>query len=177
MFAVYFYCRENFIMYKERYDKIYAFFTKKPYRLKILEAIGKLTSVTGYAAYILLLAYLIAANSNKLLKCVLVPALTFLSATVIRKLLDFPRPYEKYDIKPLIRKNTKGKSFPSRHTVCITIISAAWTYVYPTAGIFMWAVSAVIMIIRPLSGVHFPADVIAGAVFSAVCACIGFLIF
>ncbi len=164
-------------MYKETYDKIYDYFTKKPHRLKILRFLGKASEVIGYGAYIVLIAYLLLTGNEKIYKCIYVPALTFLFATAVRSGLNFPRPYEKYDITPLVKKDTKGKSFPSRHVVCLAIISAAWIYAYLPAGIFMCALTAVVMVIRPLSGVHFPKDVLAGAFFSIICAVLGFCVF
>ncbi len=164
-------------MYKEKYDKIYDYFTKKPHRLKILQFLSKASAIIGYVAYIVLIAYLLLTENEKIYKCIYVPALTFLFATVVRKVLNFPRPYEKYDITPLVKKDTKGKSFPSRHVVCLAIISASWIYVYLPAGIFMCILTAVVMVIRPLSGVHFPRDTAAGALFSIVCAFLGFCVF
>lgn len=162
-------------MTKEKYEKIYNFFASHTKALKILEILNKLTTYVGYGAYFLLLIYLMATKNEKLIRCIIIPAMAFVLTTVIRSKLNFPRPYEKLDIIPLIKKDTKGKSFPSRHTACISIIAFSWLYTYVPAGIFMCLVTLVIMIIRPLAGIHFPKDVIAGFVLSGVCAVIGYV--
>lgn len=164
-------------MTAERFAAIEKWFKADPKRIGFLKAVSKTTSVVGYGAYAVLLIFLIITkNFGGLIRCIAVPAVTFILATLIRSGINAPRPYEKLGITPLIPKNTKGKSFPSRHVVCIVIIAAAWLYIYPPVGIFMSAVSLVIMIIRPLAGVHFTVDVIAGAVFAALCGIIGFVL-
>ncbi len=145
-------------------------------RLKALRAADKLTAAAGYAAYPILELYLIFTKDIRIIRCTLVPLIAFVLTTVIRSTINAPRPYEKLDITPLIKKDTRGNSFPSRHTACIVIIAAAWYYIFPPVGIFLTAVSIIIMVIRPLSGVHFPVDVAAGAILSALCGIIGFVL-
>lgn len=163
-------------MTKEKYEKIYNFFISHPKCLKLLKILNKITTYIGYAAYFALLIYLIATKNDKLVRCIAVPAIAFALTTVIRSSLNFPRPYEKLDITPLIKKDTKGKSFPSRHTACISVIAFSWLYVNIPAGIFMCFVTLLIMIIRPLAGIHFPKDVLAGLTLSGLCAIIGYVI-
>ena len=59
-------------------------------------------------------------------KLILTPFTSFILVSVIRKCIDAKRPYEKYNIKPLFVKDTKGESMPSRHVFSITIIAMCW---------------------------------------------------
>ncbi len=163
-------------MNEEKYRKISQWFGERPARLTILKILNKLTVYMGYGAYALLLILLAVSMDMRIIRCIIVPAVTFVLATVIRSGINAPRPYEKLSIAPLIAKATKGKSFPSRHTVCIAIIAAAWLYVNIPVGLVLCAVTLITAVIRPIMGVHFPRDTIAGIVFSAVCGIIGFIL-
>jgi membrane-associated phospholipid phosphatase len=101
---------------------------------------------------------------------------TFLAVTLLRKVIDMPRPYTKYDITPLIQKEKKGESMPSRHTASITIIAFAWLYVSVPFGIVMFIFSLLMGILRVLGGVHFVKDVCAAYLIAAFAGILGFFI-
>ncbi len=52
-----------------------------------------------------------------------IPASGFVLFSLFRHWVNVPRPYEKWDIQPLLEKNSSGHSFPSRHVFSATIIS------------------------------------------------------
>lgn len=116
-----------------------------------------------YCAYPLLVAVLAAERNPRFFRVVLVPAIVFGAVTVMRRIWDLPRPYEALGIEPLIRREKKGRSFPSRHTASVTVIALAFWYVWSPLGAAMTVVAVLIAVIRPLAGIHFPRDVIAGA--------------
>ena len=43
--------------------------------------------------------------------------------SVSRKIINEPRPYEKYGVPPVLDKDTSGKSFPSRHVFSVFVIA------------------------------------------------------
>ena len=88
-------------------------------------------------------------------KLILTPFTSFILVSVIRKCIDAKRPYEKYNIKPLFVKDTKGDSMPSRHVFSITIIAMCWLYVSVPVGIIMLMLVAIMAASRVLAGVHF----------------------
>ena len=96
-------------------------------------------------------------------RAILVPAFVFLGGTLLRKKLNFPRPYEQPGFTPLVEKETCGQSFPSRHALSAAVLAAVWLSFYPAVGGVMVAVTVAICVLRVLAGVHFPRDVIAGA--------------
>ena len=97
-------------------------------------------------------------------RAILVPGFVFIGGTLLRSKLDFPRPYEQPGFTPLVEKETKGRSFPSRHALSAAVLAAVWLYFYPVVGGIMIAVTVAICVLRVLAGVHFPRDVLAGAV-------------
>ncbi len=126
----------------------------------------------------LLLAQLITNDlfSAQFIKVLLVPACTFVFITVIRYLINAPRPYELNDIVPLIKKDTIGLSFPSRHTASVFIIAMAYLYTNVILGLIMLILAVLIGLSRFLFGVHFARDVIAGASISVIIGIIFFFI-
>lgn len=128
------------------------------------------------ACYIGLIAYLIATGDGRLARCILVPACAFAAVTVIRSAANRPRPYEEYDIDPLLIKDTHGKSMPSRHLASAVIIACTLMYVWPPSGIPAFAACAVVAFARIVGGVHYPSDIVAAMALSLVCAAVGYLL-
>lgn len=95
-------------------------------------------------------------------RAVFVPALTLWGGTVLRRKLDLPRPYDQPGFTPLVAKETRGRSFPSRHALSAAVLAAVWLYFYPLVGRIMTAVALGIGALRVMAGVHFVRDVAAG---------------
>ena len=96
-------------------------------------------------------------------RAILVPGFVFLGGTLLRKKLNFPRPYEQPGFTPLVPKETHGKSFPSRHALSAAVLATVWCYFYPAAGACMVVVALLICALRVLAGAHYVRDVAAGA--------------
>ncbi len=137
-----------------------------------------LTSIT-YAAYVVLLVYVVVrfGFGKEILKALLIPATGFALETFIRDRLNFERPYERTGVPPLIPKQTKGHSFPSRHAFSVTMIAMMYVFYLPYLGIVMLCVAAFLCVVRVKGGVHFVRDVIAGAALAAGYAVIFMLVF
>ena len=84
--------------------------------------------------------------------------------TVVRTRINRLRPYESWPIRPLIPRNKKGESMPSRHVFSSTVIAMVYLYVHPLLGILFLLVSLLSALVRVLGGVHYLTDVIAGFV-------------
>ena len=74
-------------------------------------------------------------------------------------------------------KNTKGKSFPSRHTASAAVIAMTLLYVNIPVGIVFLAIALLIGISRICARVHFPRDVAAGYLYSVIMSVLFFYIF
>lgn len=161
---------------KETFEKISGWLNAKPYRFNILKFIYKVLPIFVFVGYPILLLYLLLTHSPKLLRCITVPLGVFVTVTLIRKFIDAQRPYEKLGITPLMAKDTKGLSFPSRHTASAAVIAMAFLYVNVPLGAAFLVVAALIGLSRICAGVHFPVDVISGYLYSVAMSCLFFYI-
>ena len=156
----------------------------RPYREntrlgRSLHIFNKIFTGAVFGAYPCALAYLLWTGDKLLPRAILVPFIGFICLSVFRHIINRPRPYEYFDIPPVIQKDTKGKSFPSRHVFSATVIGMTLIFALPVPwiGVLMLIPALGLALIRVLSGVHFISDVIAGAAFGVLCASAGFLIF
>lgn len=107
-------------------------------------------------------------------KALLVPLSGFALLTFVRKGINAPRPYETMDIDPLIYKATKGKSFPSRHVFSCFAIAMTWLYFFLPVGVVLFVAGVSLAFVRVIGGVHWPKDVLAGAVAAILWTLLGF---
>lgn len=164
-------------MTKSRFERIAEFFRAHEKLYFILRIIYKYLPWLVYIAYPSLLVYLFFFGTpRELIKAVIVPAVTFAAATALRAVIDQPRPYEALGIEPLIYKETKGKSFPSRHSASVFIIAMAYLHTNVWLGAGMFAIGFFIVLSRVLAGVHYEKDVLAGLLFSVLLGIFGFYI-
>lgn len=124
-----------------------------------------------YIAYPLLLIWIYVYRKSFFLKALLVPAVSFIILSAFRRLINRKRPYESWPIHPLIHKDTKGKSMPSRHLFSSAVIAMVFLYVNPVAGILALILSGADGVIRVIGGVHYPSDVTAGFVCGIIAGC------
>ena len=163
-------------MSKNFYQNIHDGVSNRPWLRGLVTASAKLLPGLVYLCYPLLLIYLAVWNRNVLLRSILTPAAGFLIVTVLRAAINAPRPYEALGIPAITRKDTQGKSFPSRHAACGAVIAVTALYGAPPLGWALVVVSLLIALSRVLSGVHFVKDVLAGWLLGAAVGVIGFLI-
>lgn len=144
-------------------------------REKVFKLIYKYPPLMVFLLYGIIILYnVLNCDKMVIIKIIAVPMVTFIIVTIFRKLVNRKRPYEALDIKPLIVKNKSGESFPSRHVVSAVIISFAGLYTNIYLGLLLMCLSVVIIIVRPLAGIHYVSDVIFGALISIIFGYIGF---
>lgn len=148
--------------YSSFYQKISAPLRAHPAGLKAVILVNRLLTGLMYAVYPLLLLFLAVQRDRRFMPVLLVPAVSFLILSVIRKRINRPRPYTTWSIDPLIHKKTAGKSMPSRHVFSSAMISMAVLSIAPVPGIILLILSALMGLIRIIGGVHYPSDVLVG---------------
>lgn len=136
----------------------------------------KILTKISYIIYPVFLIYIITKGEPETAKAVLVPAISFVILSIFRYLYCAPRPYEVFGLPPVLDKNTKGKSFPSRHVFSAFVIAFTIFHFYPVFGIVLGILGVIMAAVRVLGGVHFTKDVIAGALVGIASGVIGFYI-
>lgn len=109
-------------------------------------------------------------------RMIYVPLFVLILTTVLRKIIKKPRPYEVYDTEPVIKRDGKGESMPSRHTSSAFIIAMAAIPVSLPLFIVLTATAVIIALTRIFAGVHFISDVIVGALIPIVAGIIFFVL-
>lgn len=143
-------------------------------RRRALLAVNRVLTYGCYAAYPLLLAALAVQRDGRFWRALLVPGISFVLLSLVRRLINAPRPYEALDIDPLIHKDTHGKSLPSRHVFSMFVIAMTFLWLLPPVGILLLICGAVLAAVRVIGGVHYPRDVIVGAAVGILAGIIGF---
>lgn len=146
---------------------------------KLIIAVNSVLTKAVYIIYPVLLIYLAAAyiteKETGIVPAVIVPGISFVAVSIFRRLYNAPRPYEMPGATPpVIKKDSPGKSFPSRHIFSVFIIAVTVFQVWPVPGILTGVAGALLAYVRVAGGVHFPKDVIAGAVIGIACGVIGY---
>ena len=160
-------------MTRGQYEAISAPFRDEK-RRKILLGANRAVTWLCYAAYPVLLIALALLRDQRFFWALGVPAVSFGALSLVRSKLNFPRPYQVLDIVPLIHKETRGKSMPSRHVFSIFVIAMTFLWVLPWAGVVMLALGALLGLVRVVGGVHFPRDVLVGAACGVCCGLVGY---
>ena len=173
-------------MKKETYQSMTRFLKSRPSLATAVIGTNKAITYAIYLAYPCLLAWLALHNGGEALisgnidplfwKAFAVPAAGFAAVSLFRKAFNAPRPYEVFDTPPVLAKDTVGKSFPSRHTFSIFIIGMTFLAACPLpwAGWLVLSLGVCLAGMRVLAGVHFPRDVVAGALAGIAFGLLGF---
>ncbi|MGI6590440.1 MAG: phosphatase PAP2 family protein [Eggerthellaceae bacterium] len=162
--------------YGKWYARISAPWRLHPGAVRLLNILDKGLVYAIAVCYIACLAWLAASGDNRFILTLAVPAIEFVLCTALRAGMNRPRPYEQFSIDPLIRKDTQGKSFPSRHISSAVIIACALFWLQPVAGIVAFAASAIVCYCRIVGGVHFPRDVAGAVALALACGLVGFVL-
>ena len=163
--------------YQEWYDHIAGKIKNNPLFLRLLRAFNRFMTVVMPIVYLTLLVitYLQQGLGKQVLMYVFVPASGFVILSFLRKKINAPRPYEEWDIKPLLDRDSPGQSMPSRHVFSATIISMACMHASLPIGMICLTLSAFLGLVRVLGGVHYPKDVVVGYICALVWGVIFFL--
>ena len=163
--------------YQEWYDHIAGKIENRPIFLRLLRAFNRFMTVVMPIVYLTLLTtiYFREGFGKQVLIYVFIPASGFVILSLLRKKINAPRPYEVWEIIPLLDRDRPGQSMPSRHVFSATIISMACLHASLTMGMICLTLSALLGLVRVLGGVHFPKDVLVGYICALVWGVIFFL--
>lgn len=150
-------------MTAEEYTACTGWLSRTPKRARCFRMLFRLLPVVAAVAYLCCAAFLLWKGHPVAIRFLAVPALTFLAVTLLRRWLNFPRPYDQLEYTPFLSAEPgKGKSFPSRHTASAAAIALAFCQLSPALGGGFWALAAMVAVSRVVGGVHYVQDVLVG---------------
>ena len=149
--------------YEQRYEQWAAPLRGRPGVVRALNIVNRGIVIVFYVVYALLLGWACVSDPWRLVPLVGVTAVGFVAVSFFRRRFNAPRPYECCAIAPLIARDGAGKSVPSRHTLSDFAIAASWFVASVPVAVVLLVAAGVLAVCRVLGGVHFPRDVVAGA--------------
>ena len=163
--------------YQEWYGHVAGNIENKPFILRLLRAFNRFMTIVMPMIYLTMLAttYLQQGLGKQVLIYVFIPASGFVILSLLRKKINAPRPYEVWEIVPLLDRDSPGQSMPSRYVFSTTTISMACLHASLTMGMICLILSAFLGLVRVLGGVHYPKDVVVGYMCGLVWGVIFFL--
>lgn len=166
-------------MKRETYARLMAFWRARPKALRAACMTNTVITRGIYVSYPCLLVWLAVQDGFPVAaRALLVPLVGFVALTALRCAVNAQRPYEVFGEPSALHKDTRGKSFPSRHAFSIFIIGTAFlaSPVPAALGATVLALGCVLAVVRVALGVHFPRDVLVGAVLGLLTGALGFAI-
>ena len=167
-------------MSETKYLKMYGEIYSRPRLVTLLNVVRWSITVLVLITYGWFIGYSLVKDLRLSIYLLVVTAVPFLAVSIMRKIINAPRPYEVFDCDALIPLRVSGRggcSFPSRHVTAIFVIGSAFTFVVPYVGIIILCLGIVLAACRVLLGIHFLRDAIVGAVIGGIAGVVGMLIY
>ena len=149
-------------MKRDGYIAAANFFNRYPTLKKTAVITQKTAEILIYITYPVFIAILLFKGNLFWVKSLVVCGIGFIAVSLFRHLYNAERPYQRYDIKPLINKKSLGKSFPSRHCFSAAVIAVSISAINLPIGIIIGVFALLIATLRVAFGVHFIKDVLCG---------------
>lgn len=131
-----------------------------------------IVALTVYAFFVHILK-LLEVSPLGVIELLIITGVPFLALSVMRRLINAPRPYELLEFYERKPKDRLGSSFPSRHVFSVFVIATVITPANVLLGCGLFVLGIALAAMRVLLGVHFIRDVVAGALIGAVSGVLG----
>jgi len=95
--------------------------------------------------------------------------LVYLFDFLIEKIFFRPRPFVSLNFYPLINISPQESSFPSTHAALAFALASSVYFINRRLGVIFLVLTLLIGISRIFIGVHWPSDILAGAVLGLGC--------
>ncbi len=139
------------------------------HRTVALDALAVFLTVAGRAGLMFALAAIVRGFSNRKLamaawQVVLAAVLaTLVSDAVLKPIVHRPRPFTANPALAVVGTRPESASFPSGHAASSVAGALALASTWPQARVAIWAAAALVALSRVYLGVHYPTDVLGGA--------------
>lgn len=158
----------------ETYRKLYAAVAARPPLICLLRAanaVGVLLMAGIYGA--LLLALWLKPDPLRI-SAVVIPLTGLVLVSLLRRVIDAPRPYALLGVTPPMPHRGDGQSFPSRHLFSCAVITMIVLRSWPLWGVLLLLVTLLMAVIRVVGGVHWLRDVTFGVLLGVLSGALGF---
>jgi len=123
--------------------------------------------------FLALVAYLwpglvevINLNRSRIVAVFLISCFSWLLSVLIKYSHFTPRPYVKKDAKShiLLKKHKHSPAFPSGHAAIFFAVASSLSLFVPFLSVLMFVIATIISASRVITGLHWPIDLLGGAV-------------
>lgn len=141
-----------------------------------LKIISHASSLMCALIYVLTVVSSFFAEPMRAVVLLVFGAAAFVLISLVRKIINSPRPYECYDFYDILPKERLGLSFPSRHVFSAFIIGVMAFSVSVPLALAALLMGVTLAACRVLLGIHYIRDVVAGAAAGAFFGTLGIFI-
>ena len=167
---------EEFPAWLLRIYRCVSSFPKKVLAFRIIDRTAVILASVVFAASVY---FAFCRGIIEAVKLVVLAAVPFVLVSAVRFLIKSKRPYEVIDFAEFSSKPPHyklGSSFPSRHVFSAFLIAIlAFEYRW-YLGVIALDLGASLAVIRVILGIHYPKDVICGAIIGIISGLVGMLI-
>jgi undecaprenyl-diphosphatase len=110
------------------------------------------------------LAQLFGLSRYSLIASGLIGMFSWVAAVLIKTIYFTERPYLNKRTKALLKKKKNDPAFPSGHTTPMFAIGTIIFYFSPILGSIILVMALIMGICRVITGLHWPIDIVGGAV-------------
>lgn len=152
------------LSFLQQTDLSVLFFINQRLANPIFDFIFKSVHYLSYALLALLILYFVFKKDKTIVLLMIIAVIaSSAAASVLKNAVARERPYQTLEIRQLVEEDD-NRSFPSNHAQLSFILSAIVFPFRRRFGLVLFLLSTVMGIGRIYVGVHYPSDVLGGAV-------------
>jgi undecaprenyl-diphosphatase len=112
----------------------------------------------------------IELNRSRIIAIFLITCFSWMLSVLIKYVHFTPRPYTKRDKRQniLLKKSRKSPAFPSGHATILFSIASSLLFFVPSLSVLFFVLAIIISLSRVITGLHWPIDILAGAILGTI---------